>query len=818
MVNSISNLHYDYLHFIDVNIKNDFSRDFSNGGGKGYEWAAKMVEFLQSETKVLVEREDIVKANMLEKGDINAEEYKKIVDPILPDKTGGKAEWFFSDWKSNPIYLHLNRIMDAQLHKLATNIVVRAVDELSKDKRQKENDRIINQGWIREIINSMLSELGMPTISKDEDPYKFINKMQTASDKNEKKAKKLFAKNETKVFDDTLLQDITNAIFDNEGLALYQEYIYRTDSEIAVELGTKYYLAINKYNVIKDNIIKNLRNFNTYVVSFYTSQTSGTPMITGINIGTDLFKTLPFSRIDAADCAGMMHEFSVTFGTFIRMFGAKLTKQELKEIFDLTRGNGSLTWEQSSATQRETSMIRIGRSEWETQNIEVYKEGYNKFGEYVFEKRPSNYQPGKDTNFKRTERNLNVWYKCYYIPLSTLNTTSNMDKKWIFDYGMLQDQQRDGDNGRLSKSSYIIYHDKSIASITDIILRYMPMINMLWHQAQNELANDHPTIQQYSFESLQSMLSVLDSEKKKGSGAMQDAIRMITQKGAAILDNYDAKGNEIKTPLVEIPSIRIKTFLDRLMAIGELYNQLTMAIGINDVSEGVDSKPRVALGAIQMATDASNMSRFHLNQAMLNLDIELGYRFLYYFFEIVNSGDKDRIADLESIVGETNMNALSGIKDIPYHNLGIYVDSVNTDLLKQQVMEMAIDQYKKGMLPPQDYLFLMTCENIKIGIAYLRLKLKAREKQLQDQKSQDMQMQQQLMQSQQQLQKDMMVFQASIDEKMAKVEGQIDKELLMLKERMQTEGRKEVKDNAATHKTNEKILDAQLEKDSKVLG
>jgi len=203
---------------------------------------------------------------------------------------------------------------------------------------------------------------------------------------------------------------------------------------------------------------------------------------------------------------------------------------------------------------------------------------------------------------------------------------------------------------------------------------------------------------------------------------------------------------------------------------------------------------------------------------MLNLDIEIGYRFLYYFFEIVNSGDKERIADLESIVGETNMNALSGIKDIPYHNLGIYVDSVDTDFLKQQVMEMAIDQYKKGMLPPQDYLFLMTCENIKVGIAYLRLKLKLREKQLQDQKGQDMQMQQQMMQAQLQLQKDMIAFQASIDEKMAQVNGQIQQQLLMLKEHLQTEGRKDVKDNAANHKTNEKILDAQLERNNRVLA
>jgi hypothetical protein len=811
---SLANLHYDYLHFIDTKIKNNFTR-----GEAGYEWVAKVVEFVMSNSTPLLSDDDIKKAGMMEKGEINEDEYKRLIDPILPDGTGGRADYFVSDWKGNPIYLHINRIIDAQLHKLATNIVVRAVDELAKDKRQKENERIINQGQVREIVNSIMKTLNYPTVGKDEDPYKFIQRMQKASDENEKKAKKLFSKNETKVFDETVLQDITNAIFDNEGLALYQEYIFRTDSEVAVELGAKHYLQLNKFDVIKDTVIKNLRNFNTYMVRFYTSKTTGTPIIQPVDMANDVIKVMPFSRIDAADCPGIIHEFSVTFGNFIRMFGANLGTNELKELFDQTRGaQTGKTWATSSSSERENAMIRIARCEFESQNIEVYREGVNKNGNYVFERKNSDYIPYKNSTYKRVERHINTWYSCYYIPLNSAGNGTRIDKQYIFDYGLLQDQQRYGEDGRLGKSSYIIYQDKSIPTVTDIMLRYMPWINLIWMNFQNEIANDHPTIQQYSTEALNSMLTVLDTGRKKGSNAMQDVIRMIKQGGAALIDKYTAKGEAINNPLEELPSIRIKTAMDRLIAIGEVYNQMTMAIGINDVSEGVDAKPRVSLGATELATEASNNSRFYLNKAMLNLDIEIGYRFLYYFFEIVNSSDKERIADLESIVGETNMNALSGIKDIPYHNLGIYVDSVDTNLLKQQVMEMAIDQYKKGMLPPQDYLFLMTCENIKVGIAYLRLKLKLREKQLQDQKGQDMQMQQQMMQAQQQLQKDMIAFQASIDEKMARVDGQIEQQLLMLKEHLQTEGRKEVKNNAASHKTNEKILDAQLQRDNKVLA
>jgi len=173
---------------------------------------------------------------------------------------------------------------------------------------------------------------------------------------------------------------------------------------------------------------------------------------------------------------------------------------------------------------------------------------------------------------------------------------------------------------------------------------------LIWMNFQNEIANDHPTIQQYSMEALSSMLTQLDTGRDKGKTAMQNAIRMIKQGGAALIDKYTAKGNPINNPLEEVPSIRIKTAMDRLIAIGEVYNQMTMAIGINDVSEGVDAKPRVSLGATELATEASNNSRFYLNKAMLNLDIEIGYRFLYYFFEIVNSGDKERIADLERFI------------------------------------------------------------------------------------------------------------------------------------------------------------------------
>lgn len=817
---SIANEHYDVLHFIQTEIKNDFRPK-----GPGYKWAQKNVQFLLQETRPLIDPDVVRRAKAADLGIINEKEYRKVIDPIVIDvdgaESGGKAEYFYADFVACPVYIHLANIIDTHLKKVESNIIIRAADELSKSKRQKENERIIKRDWVRGIMNDLLSQMGMPAIRAGEDPYAFIERFKKSADRNEKKAKKLFAKSEgVKTMDDTVLNDIVNSIFDDEGLALYQEYIYRTDSEIAVEIGIKYFNAINKWNIIKDKIVMDIRRHGAYAVRFYTSLTTGMPVQEHVDLSSGKFQTLPFSRTDGMDCTGFIHENTVSYSTFLRMFGAKLDKQQLKEIFDQNRGmNGgnanTPTYDLCTESERSNAKIKLGYAEWESQNMEVYREGENNYGNYQFNKKLTNYKPPKNSNYKRTELHLNVWYKCYYIPQSE-NGNWTVSDDMIFDYGLLQDQQRFGEDGRMSKSSYDIYKDRQRLPMNDIIAIYMKLINLVWLKMQNDVANDQPYGQGIVEEALSSMLSSVDSDQKKGKNAAMETIRMLKQKGIMIFKQMHGN-NKVDKPIVPLESGYLKAAAEKIIFISELYNQMTMAIGINDVTEGVDPKPRQALGAIEMANTASNNSRFHLEQASLNCELEQGWRYLYFFHEIVNSNDKDRIEALESIVGETNSKALSGIRDIPLHKLGIYVDNIDTEKLRASILEMAGQEYQKGNLLPQDYLFLLSCENVKQAMAVLRLKLKKREQELKAQREQEFNQAMALEDKKMAIAEQMEKIKGMMKAHNIEVQGIVTKQIKALENRLQTLGALDVKAAIKESKKEEMLLDHELNMQEKTV-
>jgi hypothetical protein len=751
--------YYEFLHFIPTSEKDTY-------------WAAQCLLFNKLNSSRLLDPERVNRYRSLDRGEMDKMEYVRIIDPPTKDG-GGKAAYFTSSWQSNPINLHMQNILDARLQKLPLELTVTAADEIYQLKQQKENVKIINRRMFIRLLNEFNAELGLPPLRPDEDPYKFVEKMVRKQQEGQLMTKDGGAPDTaTKDIPTQLLDSIRSLIEDNEDLALFNEYIYKDGVEVACELAMSYYVTSNKVEMYADNLLKDLRNFNCTSCRFYTSVTTGRPVFR-YEDPAFLF-TGPFVLPDGSDCPYWWTEYDVSFGEFVREFGADLTEEQLKLVFERNRytrggtggsniaGVGSWPrWDDCTPAMRDQALIRIGYMEWQTQNMAVYSKG-KIMGNDRFRKMDDKWEPPVNSPYKKEVRYYNMWYKCYYVPtfvgtspasMTNIQTSDfDLQRQYIFKFGPLQDQYREGEDQRYSRSSLVIWRTMK-ASWTDIEQRYMPSINLLWQQAQNDLANVMPHGLWFSEEAFTELMQVVDEAQKDGKDSNGEAVRALKQTGYGVGKLFDQMGNRIP-PFMEIKTGHLESAREKLVAIMDLYVMMTRALAFNEIEEGQAPAPRQSATGIQLAIDASHNGTYFIEKGYTDIRRELGFRLLDYCKEVVNEVGSERYQEFCDIVGKGSAWALESVKDIPYRRLGVLVEVTNSDQQQMLINQMALEMSRGAnpILNPDEAIELTFIRNVKYKFVLLRLRLKKRRKELEAQAAQAAQQQQQMMQMQMEMQ------------------------------------------------------------------
>jgi type II secretory pathway component PulJ len=710
-------VYYDALHYIPVKDKNKY-------------WAAQVLFFNKTVGKHLVNPDEAKFFRDLEVGKINVADYKKIIEPVLPDGTGGEAEYFKSNWDANPIFIHLQNIQDAELKKIPINIVCKASDEFSMQEQQKENARIIGMKQMRNFINEMNANFGFRKLKEDEDPFEFINQMEQMASSPQSPTQEQIS---------TIVGSIKTSIETNDELALYNEYIYKNGAEIGIEMAIKEYMqVINRWSAISAKIIPDIQNFNTHCIEQYTTLTTGEPKLSWLDPSKVIISD--FQMNDLSDHTFWLTEFDMSFGEFVRRFGANLTPKQLEQIFIKNRSFHGIqeSYDRLTVFQRNAAKVRVGYMEFETQNMDVYTK-YIYEGNERFKKLPPeehDYAPSrlgkKKYNAERVEKHYNVWYKLYYTPLDTTgynsqNVSFKDQAELIFEFDLLQDQQREkGDDRRYSKSSLVGYKDRRM-SFARIVHTYMPWMNLLWQQFQNDIANSRPDGVIWAKEVIEGMMQYIDTGQKDKSKRVMEYIKMLHQTGSGISSVVDKDGNPIDvTPFVKTSLNSLDTAANRLKLMAELYQLMTQALGISPIAEGRDPKPRQNMGGITAALESGSNSRYYLEEAYLSTVKNIAERLLYYIKDVVDEGENSkRFKDLIDIIGRPNAYALLTLKDVPLHKLHLSVENLMTEEMKARILQLADSMAAAGQLSPDIVIFLSMIENAKYAYAILSIKIKA---------------------------------------------------------------------------------------------
>jgi hypothetical protein len=800
-------LEYTDLHYIPEEEKNEV-------------WASSCLIFSKYNSRPLVTDDQATKFRNIDRGIINAQEYKNVFDPIDPiTKDGGKADFVAADWKSNPINIHINNIVATNMEKIPLNLFCKATDEFAMLKQQKENHRILGRKEFMNFLNEMNAQLGIPKLKPTDDPYAYADRMKKANTPEAKTGRKVMGVMDAPT---GLLESLKAAIDDNEGLALFNEFIYKGDVEIAIELGLQYYFKKNKFPRVGERLIADIRNFNRGCGRWYTSLTTGRPIIEYLD--PVKVHTSDFHEPDGKDVQFWLIEYDVTFGDFVKMVGRGLTKEQLKKVFERNKANFAMhgfDWSRCSTAQRYSAKIRIGYHEWLTQNCEVYSEG-NINGNESYRKKPFNWKPSTNTIKKyktvRKEKHYNVWYKCYYIPLKNFDANSGAmqisefldQSEYIFDFGKIQDQQRYGDDDRNALCSLVIWKGSGM-SFAEIQDRFMPKIHYQWQKYQNYSSqNDVHKI--YSNKMIEQMMAISDEADKKSTLSKMEWLKMLEQTGKGVADTTDSQGHEIKA-IQYFKTGYAEAALECLTQIQTLYNLMTVALSISDTREGIDPKPRTSLGGIQRALEGSNNGTFFIEKGYMDMTMEFANRMMYYMNSIVEENDSERLQEFKDIVGQANGLAYEAIGDIPKHRLGMFIENVNTDEQKQYLLQLADSMVKAGQMDVEALSLIVKVENYKYAAVLMILKYKQKQKELAAKAEKEFQQQMQIKEMDLKIQQ--AGFQAKEEAKTISIdrEKQWDMKIAELEGRLRAQTQAMIKDITGNNRIAENEAKANAEKE-----
>jgi hypothetical protein len=738
-------------------------------------WAASNLLFSKFNNKALVSDEEVADKVRDDDGGMDVKAMKKMFDPVTPEGKGGDALYVSTDWKSCPINIHINNIVETNIEKIPINLYCKAIDEYAMLKQQKENHRILGRREFMKFINEMNAKLGYPKLKDTDDPYKYVAQMGKM-----KKPKTGLRKKEMKDLPTGLIDTIKASINDNEDLALFNEYIYKGDVEIAIELGLKHYFQTNKFNRIGERLITDIRRYNRCVGRWYTSLTSGRPVMEYLE--PNRVYVSPFNEPDGRDITSWYIEYDVTFGDFVRMIGKALTKDQLQKVFEKNKMHFAAhgyAWDTCSVSERNAAKVRVGYHEFESQNCDVYAEG-SRNGNLRFKKKPYDWQPKpnvpKEYKDVRVEKHYNVWYSHYYIPMfvgGSINGTRSVQlldyvqqADYIFNFKKVQDMQRYGDQDRHCLSSLVVWKKRGM-SFHDIMQRYMPKMNLLWQKYQH-LISQTDVHKVYANELVEAMMRHADEgDKKSTEENKMEWLKQLEQTGKGIASFVDTKGNQID-PIKVFKVGYGAAALDVLNGMRVLYNEMTVALSINDVREGIDPKPRTSLGGIQLSLAASNNGTYFIEKGYMDVVLSFANRMNYYMSQIVSEGESDRLEEFRNVVGLANAMAYEAIKDIPMHSLGMYIDNINTDEEKQRLINTADQLVKAGLMDIEVLHLMIKIDNLKYATVLMIMKYKQKQKQLQEQK--DKEFNQMMQAKEKDLEIAMGTFRAKEDAKSANIE------------------------------------------------
>ena len=746
-------------------------------------WFAQSLYYAKMNNVPFCDGKKLAEYRGFDRGEIDANVYKQMVDPPSPmDDKAGRAEFFSADWKVYPIYNHLSNILRAVIEKLPNLLRTKVVDPVAKRQEQKDREKITYAALYRRIINVFAAQVGLPKIGDTQDPYAYIDNL----------GNKDFDKLTDTIGDP--IQQIQMQIQSDDEMRMYFQYMYRNGIELAFDTAIQYYLLDqNKYSIRQEYYVNDLIHINRYCGRVYIDLLTGRPVMKYIE-PTNLW-TSPFFERNGDDIQYWFTEEVVSIPDFERMFGAKLTTEQKKIIIDTNK-----LWSNTGINRNyyntehgaEQGWGRLGKTNAQVKIgfFSVLTQEDSEFAAYQ-QNNPNATTPtpkekqdwdSPDVPEQKDRKVYNVWYNCYYIPLpgdvytDRLNrsggTYTQEDWAWLSNYIFCvhkeTDMYRYGVDWRYSRSSLVLWRDER-ESFSDTVQHFMPKINFLWHKIQNCLVNDTTGIafDQDLFTGMLAAVDEANAENPKGGDALLMQMKSLRQSGMAWLKFRNKNGELVQGVDPQKLMVPIDTkHLDKaeryLLMIITLYNQMTQALAMSDVAQGIQPDPRTPVSGIELAFQASNNARWYIEKPVRQMAIAFAERIVRHLWNVVKEKKEynydKRYKEFLDVVGLANAATLESIADVNPENVGLTIENKYDDSKKEILQQLALRKNEAGTLGTAELGLVLEPDNWRQVLMNLSFAERKQEEKLQAaaqaqhaREMEKMQMQLQIVQAQQQV-------------------------------------------------------------------
>ena len=710
-------------------------------------WAAQALFHAKLNAVQFVDEKVAKKYRDIQRLKIDRQQYVNMIDPPTPKGGGGTAEFFASNFDEIPVATHLENIVRAKLDKIGiiNKVQVNEIDKFAKSQRLRDKEKILYQREFRNLINEVNKELGIPAMNEGESPYSYVKKLTQGEEQGGDPVDQL----------SRLIENIKLQIKDVQDLQLYEDYVYKGDIERAFELAIEHYLINqNKWRLVSEFFIDDLKNFNRACGRWYPDQTTGRGIVEYID-PTRLY-TSPFKMRNGDDIMYWFFEQDITFGDFVRQFGTTLTDEQLKQVFALNKmqgGNHLQEWDNVSEHRRNTCLIRIGYASFLTQEANTFSEQYINGRTATWNAVDLTWKPDTDSA-EQKQKIYNVWHSFYYVPPPANDINRNSQTHWswqanfIFNMEKDMDMYRYGVDQRYARSQLVIYKDNR-PSFTDVKEAFMPLIRTTWHKFQNAIVQDTNAVI-FDEDLLGGILNAADeanaenlNDGQKPSGgngveAGMAAWRAIRQGGMGFLKFRDKNGNLPDGFKSDNLQLRVDSgHLDKaekyLQIILQQYELMKLSLAQSDITEGQAPKPRTAVAGIQASIEAANNAMWFIEKPVREFLIMFGERCVQSVLCMVKEkkkyGYEGRWKEFQETIGLANALLVEGIEDLEPEAIGLTVSLEDTSAMADRIEALAYELAASNKVGWDAVGLVVNTAKINYKYAYALLMLSVKEQQ-----------------------------------------------------------------------------------------
>lgn len=692
-----------------------FKRDFNeyDPEKKDEEWMGRLVTQFRQWMQPLVDRKRAARNRSYLLGEQDVTKYKlKFHKPDdLP-----------FEFSALGLFEKTRNILTAEREKAGIYLQMNALDPTSAAEKDFDRKLFINAPDIERMLTYAQTAIGMP-------PFSLANEKDPQGQK--------LTNGNIESFKDMGLDPNSQ-----EDIAYFFKTHYRLDTEIAAEDVVNHFVRVNELQEMLKEWCDDTLAIKAIAARVYCDELTQLPKFEYL-LPEDV-RWIKGNRRDGKDAKAIMHEKDMTVDEFLRKVGSEIRPENIEGLINSVNYKNSTSYDGLSFSNGNTSRtgcvnacsydtfltlkISIGYIEFKSIDVDTKKIGRNTLGNINMWTKPYEWKPVDENKNYRKEQLWNiVTYKTYFI-----STSSN--QQVLFKRGKLFDQVTYGPEDEYSSFSFQLYKQPGQSAI-DIAIPFLDNAHDAWYRFNWILNKAKPKGTRYNYNVIAKIATKMYKEDEEHNGVLK-VIQMFQNSvdDFYVNDSLNPNVGGGQNPHFDRPNGLDESVVSLYQVFKDQQELISEKLGSNSIREAYSPNPNDGYKLQMQSLAQSRNATEYMSSMIMSLLVNFSIHTVCIVQDMIEYKGKG-YDNIEKAIGFHSLDRLRALKKVPLHKFGIFVESFNTDLERQEQKREALDAWQKDQIQYHVYLLIKNIDNYKKAaqvLAYEKAKeIKRKQQELQ---------------------------------------------------------------------------------------